>query len=100
MAMHQCPGMNPGYFKPKDIQVYKCINCKQEIEFWKDDIKIKCSKCGQVNFNPNLGNTCLVWCKEASKCIGKEVDIKEWIEKNKNITPERKEVKGKDKSCP
>ncbi len=87
MAMHQCPGMNPGYFKPEDIKIHKCINCKKEIEFWKDDIKLACPNCGQVNFNPNLGNTCLVWCKEASKCIGKEVDVKEWIEKHKDITP-------------
>ncbi len=72
--------MNPANFKPKDIKTHQCINCTNEIEFWKDDIKIKCPSCGHTTFNPNLGNTCLVWCKSAEKCLGKG-EIKEWIEK-------------------
>lgn len=83
MALSRCPGMNPAYFKPKDIELHKCIHCGKEIEFWKDDIKIKCRSCGQVNFNPNIGNTCLVWCKSAEKCLGND-DMKEWIAKQIN----------------
>ena len=76
--MQRCPGMDPSYFKPDDIKEHKCISCGNEIEFWKDDIKIVCKKCGQTNFNPNLGDTCIVWCRSASDCIGSN-DIKEWI---------------------
>ena len=98
MPGQQCPGMSSKYFKLNDIKEYKCIHCGTVIEFWKDDIKVKCSKCGKENFNPNLGNTCLVWCKEASKCLGKEVNVKEWIEKHKDITPQSENEK-EDKDC-
>ncbi|MBC8184381.1 hypothetical protein H8E88_25075 [candidate division KSB1 bacterium] len=81
MAIKKCPGMDPAYFKPEDIQMHRCLECGQELEFWKDDVKLKCAHCGQNNFNPNLGNTCLVWCKEAAKCVGND-DINEWIEKH------------------
>lgn len=75
--------MNAAYFKPKDIKSHKCINCGKEIEFWKDDIKRKCPSCGHSNFNPNIGTTCLVWCKKAAECLGNE-DIKEWMAKYKS----------------
>lgn len=81
MGRFQCPGMNPAHFKPGDIQLHNCIHCGVEIEFWKDDIKIRCAACGQVNFNPNLGNTCLVWCKSAAACVG-NADIYDWIKHN------------------
>ena len=85
MAVKKCPGMDPAYFKPADFQLHHCLVCGQELEFWKDDVKLKCTHCGQENFNPNLGNTCLVWCKEAAKCLGNE-DINEWLIKNKGHT--------------
>jgi predicted RNA-binding Zn-ribbon protein involved in translation (DUF1610 family) len=81
MTTKKCPGMDPAYFKPEDIKVHKCLSCNQDLEFWKDDVKIKCSQCGHYNFNPNLGNTCLVWCREAAKCVGNN-DIDEWISIN------------------
>lgn len=81
MAKLRCPGMDPARFKPEDIKYRQCINCSAEIEFWKDDVKLPCPECKQVNFNPDIGNTCLSWCKEAEKCLGNS-DIKEWIEKN------------------
>ena len=78
----KCPGMDPSFFKIEDIQNHNCIKCGNEIEFWKDDIRLNCPNCGQENFNPNLGNTCLVWCKEAAKCVGNE-DINLWLAKHK-----------------
>ncbi len=81
MTIKKCPGMNPAFFKPEDIKIHKCINCKHELEFWKDDVALTCRKCGHKNFNPNLGKTCLTWCKQAAKCIGNE-DIKIWLAKN------------------
>jgi len=73
--------MSDRFFKPSDVKETKCIHCDNIIEFWKDDIKVKCSFCGNMNFNPNIGNTCLVWCKSAEKCLGNS-DIKEWMKKN------------------
>jgi hypothetical protein len=74
--------MNSGFFKPSDIKIQNCIFCNYEIEFWKDDIKLKCRSCGKTNFNASLGDTCLVWCKSAERCLGND-DIKEWIKNNK-----------------
>ena len=73
----RCPGMDPAYFKPTDIKLGPCLGCGIELEFWKDDVKISCHGCGQVNFNPNLGNSCLVYCKKADECVGNN-DIEEW----------------------
>ena len=82
MAMHKCPGMSPRFFKHSDVKERNCIHCNKTIEFWKDDIRVTCHSCGKVNFNPHLGNTCLVWCKSAAQCLGSD-DIKEWKEKQK-----------------
>lgn len=85
MAIHKCPGMSPRFFKPGDIKEKNCIHCNKTIEFWKDDVRVTCRSCGEVNFNPDLGTTCLVWCKSAAQCLGND-DIKEWLKKqNKKI---------------
>ena len=78
MSKMRCPGMDPAYFKPEDIKMHGCIECGNEIEFWKDDVRLTCSNCGQINYNPNLGTTCLTWCKEAARCVGSN-DINEWL---------------------
>jgi len=82
MAIDRCPGMNPAFFKPEDIQIHKCIDCGEELEFWKDDVRLTCEKCGKVNYNPDLENTCLSWCKSATECLGGQ-DIREWLKKQK-----------------
>ncbi len=80
MGLHRCPGMAPSFFKPSDVKTRKCLNCDYEMEFWKDDVRVTCSECGHINFNPDIGKTCLAWCKKASECIGKD-DIQEWLRK-------------------
>jgi hypothetical protein len=72
--------MSPEFFTPKDIQIHPCKKCGKDIEFWKDDVKITCTGCGTINFNPGLGTTCLAWCKQADKCLGNN-DIDEWKKK-------------------
>jgi len=78
MAKMRCPGMNPQYFKSEDIQEHACLECGEALEFWKDDVRLTCPTCGQINFNPNLGSTCLAWCKQAAQCVGND-DIYEWL---------------------
>ncbi len=78
--------MSPGFFKPSDVKIRRCINCGGEMEFWKDDIKLKCLTCGQINFNPDIGKTCLVWCKKADECLG-NYDIHEWMARHEDIPP-------------
>ena len=81
MTPHKCPGMSLRFFKPNDIKLRNCIHCNYEMEFWKDDIKLTCRFCGKANFNPDLGNVCLTWCKQAEKCLGNS-DINEWMKNN------------------
>ncbi len=78
MPTKKCPGMDPAFFKFEDIKIHNCLECQRKLEFWKDDVSITCPDCGHKNFNPNLGNTCLSWCKEAAKCVGNE-DINDWL---------------------
>ena len=82
---HQCPGMNPSFWKPEDIKDIKCKVCSEQIEFWKDDIKRTCPICKQVSFNPNLESLCLTWCDKAAECLG-DLNIEEWKKQNKNTT--------------
>jgi len=75
----KCPGMDPAVWKIDDIFNYPCVHCGAMIEFWKDDVKRPCPRCGLALFNPRLGNLCLVWCKKAEECLGNH-DIVEWKE--------------------
>ncbi len=88
MSRRKCPGMDPANFRPEDIKLQKCTSCGHEIEFWKDDIYLKCDKCGQENVNAALGNTCLSWCKSATRCIG-DSSIERWIEEKQKECKEK-----------
>jgi predicted RNA-binding Zn-ribbon protein involved in translation (DUF1610 family) len=87
----RCPGMDPAYFKLEDISSQKCTECGGDIEFWKDDVFLICPACGVRNTNARVQNTCLAWCKEATKCVGNK-DIDEWLRlqksKGKSENPE------------
>lgn len=74
----RCPGMDPAYFKAEDIHTQKCSCCGAELEFWKDDVFLACPQCKTKNTNPRIGSTCLSWCREAAKCLGKK-DMDEWL---------------------
>lgn len=74
---YQCPGMNRRSWKPKDVVEHPCNQCGRTLEFWKDDVKVICSNCQNIMFNPNLGNICLAWCDKAAECLG-SLDIEEW----------------------
>jgi hypothetical protein len=72
--------MDPAHFKPEDICMQKCTDCGGDIEFWKDDVFLVCSRCGTRNTNARVQDTCLAWCREAAACVGSR-DIDEWLRK-------------------
>lgn len=72
--MPRCPGLDPSRFKPDDVFELICPSCGNSVEFWKDESKRKCKKCGQDVRNPRLDLGCAKWCKFAAQCLGKEVD--------------------------
>jgi len=74
-----CPGS--GSFKNPLPESIQCISCGNEIEIWSDEMKVRCRKCGTINYKDrNL--TCVEWCKFAKECLGPELYSKLMEEKN------------------
>jgi len=67
----------------KDVVERPCRKCGRILEFWKDDVKVRCPRCAESTFNPNLGNICLSWCEKAVECLG-NMDIEEWKKQNES----------------
>jgi hypothetical protein len=73
MSDVHCPGQDQRYWKPEDIFQVACPHCSAEIEFWKDEPVRICGGCKREVRNPRLDLACAKWCKEAEKCLGKEL---------------------------
>ena len=69
MGILKCPGQDRRFWKPDDIFEVECPSCGQGIEFWKDDVRQKCSGCGNELLNPRLDLACAKWCQYAEKCL-------------------------------
>lgn len=70
MTDAKCPGQNPQYWKPEDTIEVVCPNCKEIIEFFKDEPKRKCYHCQAEVTNPKVDFGCALWCPKAVECIG------------------------------
>lgn len=66
--MFRCPGQDQRFWKPEDIFDVKCPGCGKSVEFFKDEPKMKCRKCGQMVINPKIDLGCAQWCKYARQC--------------------------------
>ncbi len=71
--MLRCPGQDPRFWKPEDIFEVQCHGCGEAVEFFKDEPKLKCRKCGQVVVNPRIDLGCAQWCRYAEQCLGVSV---------------------------
>ena len=72
MADAKCPGQNPQYWKPEDAVEVQCPQCKEIVEFFKDEPKRKCYNCKHEVINPKVDFGCALWCPKAVECIGQE----------------------------
>ncbi|MDN5344760.1 MAG: hypothetical protein PWQ18_871 [Clostridia bacterium] len=70
MSLGRCPGQDRRYWKPEDIFEAPCPHCGGMIEFWKDDVNLRCPHCRQLVTNPRFDPGCAAWCSYASKCLG------------------------------
>ncbi|WP_406677935.1 hypothetical protein [Moorella sp. ACPs] len=70
MSLGRCPGQDRRYWKPGDIFEEPCPHCGGLIEFWKDDVTLRCPHCRKVVTNPRFDPGCAAWCSYASKCLG------------------------------
>lgn len=68
--MVRCPGQDQRYWKPDDIFEVPCTGCGSSIEFFKDEPKLKCRKCGSIVDNPKIDMGCAEWCQYAEQCLG------------------------------
>jgi len=49
--MHKCPRSDPNNMSADDIFDIACPECGESIEFFKDEDKRKCPKCGKMVVN-------------------------------------------------
>ncbi|QGP92474.1 hypothetical protein MGLY_18560 [Neomoorella glycerini] len=70
MSLGRCPGQDRRYWKPGDIFEEPCPHCGGLIEFWKDDVNLRCPHCRKLVTNPRFDPGCAAWCSYASKCLG------------------------------
>jgi putative nucleotidyltransferase with HDIG domain len=67
--MFRCPGQDQRFWKPKDIFETHCLRCGKAVEFFKDEPKLKCPKCGNTVVNPRIDLGCAEWCQYADQCL-------------------------------
>ena len=70
MNGYRCPGQDKRFWRPEDVFEAKCPFCGKRIEFWKDDVRLTCERCGNDVPNPRLNLGCAKWCKFAEQCLG------------------------------
>jgi putative nucleotidyltransferase with HDIG domain len=93
--MFRCPGQDQRYWKPEDIFEVQCSGCGKTIEFFKDEPKLKCRKCGQIIVNPKIDLGCAEWCQYAEQCMGVDT-VKNLKVIREKLVSEMKIVFGED----
>jgi hypothetical protein len=63
-----CPGRDTSTWTSDDIFEVPCPVCGESIEFFKDDRRRPCSRCGFIVANPRLDEGCASWCSAAERC--------------------------------
>jgi len=66
----KCPGQDPRYWKFDAIFETPCPQCGNSVEFFKDETRHTCKKCGGKVLNPKMDFGCAAHCKFAEQCFG------------------------------
>ncbi len=66
----KCPGQDPRYWKFDAIFEAECPKCGNQVEFFKDETRRTCKKCGSKVLNPKMDFGCAAHCKFAEHCFG------------------------------
>jgi len=67
--MIRCPGQDQRFWRPEDVSEARCPQCGKDIEFFKDEPKLKCRDCGHFVINPKIDLGCAQWCQYADQCL-------------------------------
>jgi len=94
MTGARCPGQDRRYWKPEDIFEEPCPHCGTLIEFWKDDVTVRCPHCRQQVKNPRFDPGCAAWCSYASKCLGSLAQV---YQKQPRVIRDKLEVETRKK---
>ena len=96
-----CPGQDTAFLKDFKTNIVPCPKCGHEIEFFADEIKVKCPRCGASVFKvgpqvieyrdgrlifSGIDKSCLEWC---GGCLNKK-DYRD-IEENRERIEKKKE---------
>ena len=68
--MRKCAGNNTQEWGFDAIFDVKCPNCGCLVEFFKDETRHTCKKCGHRVLNPKMDFGCAAHCKFAEQCFG------------------------------
>lgn len=66
----KCPGQDPRHWKFDAIFDVQCPKCGAVVEFFKDETRRRCKKCGHQVLNPKMDFGCAAHCKFAEHCFG------------------------------
>ncbi len=66
----RCPGQDPRYWTEDFVFEVPCPECGVPVEFFKDEARGRCPKCGHRFRNPGVDLRCAQWCPLAEKCLG------------------------------
>jgi HD superfamily phosphohydrolase YqeK len=89
----KCPGQDPRFWKFDAIFEAECPNCGALVEFFKDETRRTCKKCGYKVLNPRMDFGCAAHCKFAEICFG---DLPpELIKERENLFKDRVAVEMK-----
>jgi len=61
-----CPGLS-NIIRPRII-TRRCPFCGEEVEFFEDEIEVRCSNCGRI-VKREPTEICVTWCSYAKQCI-------------------------------
>ncbi|MBI5445355.1 MAG: hypothetical protein HY900_29600 [Deltaproteobacteria bacterium] len=70
--MGKCPGQDTQQWGFDAIFDVECPKCHTALEFFRDEVKHRCKRCGEVVFNDRMDLGCAKWCPSAASCVGVE----------------------------
>jgi len=70
MTQPTCPGQDTRFWTADDVMQIPCHACGTKLEFWKDEGRRRCPKCGARVRNPKVESGCAKWCAFAEQCLG------------------------------
>ncbi len=66
----KCPGQDSAYWQGERVFEVPCMRCGAKVEFFRDEVSRRCSRCSYRLNNPRVALDCATWCDQAESCTG------------------------------